>query len=209
MSKPKAKFYTVLKGRVPGVYNTWEECKAQVDGFANPVYKSFESFEEAKMALEKGYLPKPKPGTTASRSKLFPSTKPMTEALVVDAACSKNPGPVEYRGVHHPSGTQIFHKGPFEMGTNNLGEFLAIVHGLAMLKAKGSKLPIYSDSATAIAWVKNKKIRTELVRTARNAPLWELIDRAVAWLQNNTYETRVIKWETEAWGEIPADFGRK
>ena len=70
-------------------------------------------------------------------------------------------------------------------------------------------MPIYSDSRTAIAWVRNKKLKTELVRTPRNEPIFELIDRAVKWLHSNTYQNPIIKWETEDWGEIPADFGRK
>ena len=132
------------------------------------------------------------------------------ESIAVDAACSGNPGNMEYRGVYTKTKEQIFHQGPFPQGTNNIGEFLALVHGLAFLKKEGRDItPIYSDSRTAIAWVRNKKVKTELERTPRNEQIFELIERALKWLNSNTYKNPIIKWETEDWGEIPADFGRK
>ncbi|KAJ2996394.1 Ribonuclease H1 [Globomyces sp. JEL0801] len=41
------KFYAVKKGRKVGVFNNWNDCKEQTDGFSGAVYKSFTSFEEA------------------------------------------------------------------------------------------------------------------------------------------------------------------
>ena len=116
---------------------------------------------------------------------------------------------MEYRGVYVKTGEEIFRQGPFEDGTNNVGEFLALVHGLALLKQRNLDMPLYSDSKTAISWVKKRKAATKLERTARNAPIFELIERAEKWLQTNSFKTEILKWETEAWGEIPADFGRK
>ena len=130
------------------------------------------------------------------------------EALCVDAACSGNPGPMEYRGVHIPSGRQIFHFGPIQ-GTNNIGEFLAIVHALALLKQKNSAKPVYSDSRTAQIWVQKRKCKTTLKRNEQTEPLFAIIARAERWLQNNTWTNPILKWDTENWGEIPADFGRK
>ncbi len=130
------------------------------------------------------------------------------EAIAVDAACSGNPGPMEYRGVHLPTGKEIFHFGPVQ-GTNNIGEFLAIVHALALLKQKNLTLPIYSDSRTAQIWVKKRKCKTTLERTPRTEALYQLIARAERWLQTNDYANKIIKWDTANWGEVPADFGRK
>lgn len=133
----------------------------------------------------------------------------VADALAVDAACSGNPGPMEYRCVHLATGQQIFHAGPF-YGTNNIGEFLAIVHALALLKKRGRTLTIYSDSRNAIAWVKRKKCKTTLPRNERTKKVYELVDRAEAWLVGNDISTTpLLKWETSKWGEIPADFGRK
>ena len=130
------------------------------------------------------------------------------EAIAVDAACSGNPGPMEYRGVYLRTGQQIFHFGPIH-GTNNIGEFLAIVHALALLKKQGLSMPIYSDSRNAIGWIKQKKCKTKLERNARTEEVFQMIDRAESWLKNNSYNTQVLKWNTSEWGEVPADFGRK
>ena len=113
------------------------------------------------------------------------------------------------RGVDTKTKKQLFIQGPFEEGTNNIGEFLALVHGLAFLKQSNSKRIIYTDSKTALSWVKKKTCNTKLERIDKNKPLFELVDRALEWLKANTYTTTIVKWETRAWGEIPADFGRK
>ena len=209
----KNKYYVVWKGIIPGVYDNWGECKAQVDGQDGAKYKSFETKEEATKAFEKGYEHYLK---TVSSSKAAaglapkaPVGKPIWESLCVDAACSGNPGDMEYRGVYPPTMQEIFRIGPLKKGTNNIGEFLALVHGLALLKQKGSSLPIYSDSRNAIGWVKKKKCKTLLERVPENEPIFDMIERAEKWLKTNTYTTPILKWETSEWGEIPADFGRK
>ena len=207
----KNKFYVVWNGIHPGIYDTWEECKLQVTGFENAKYKSFETNEAARDAYEKGYTafqrvtPKKQPSVlTNSVVKPF-----ITESLAVDAACSGNPGDMEYRGVYVANRQEIFRIGPYKQGTNNIGEFLALVHGLALLKKQNSKLPIYSDSVTAMKWVKQKKAKTLLEKTSKNEAIFDLIVRAEKWLNENTYTTQIIKWDTANWGEIPADFGRK
>ena len=213
----KPKFYVVWEGIRPGVYTTWEECKAQIYKYAAAKYKSFPTYEEADAAYKRGYENYYSSGKMQSVSELLsscvsrlePVAPPEQEAIAVDAACSGNPGKVEYQGVYVRGKQQLFHVGPLDQGTNNVGEFLAIVHGLAFLKQKNSSLPIYSDSVNAISWVKQKKCKTKLEPTAKNAKLFELIARAEAWLASNTYSTVIMKWNTSAWGEIPADFGRK
>lgn len=209
----KSKFYVVWKGRTPGIYDNWADCKSQVEGEEGAKYKSFETRQEASEAFDKGYTFYIRQASSAKvAEKLKPTTpvgKPLTECICVDAACSGNPGDMEYRGVYMPTGQQIFHIGPLKKGTNNIGEFLALVHGLALLKQKGSPLPIYSDSRNAISWVKKKKCKTLLERVPENEPIFDLIERAEKWLQTNNYSTPILKWETAEWGEIPADFGRK
>ena len=130
------------------------------------------------------------------------------EALCVDAACSGNPGPMEYRGVHLPSGKEVFRFGPIQ-GTNNIGEFLAIVHGLALMEQNGIRMPIYSDSVSGQAWVRNKKAKTTLARTPETEKALDLVARAENWLRTHQVNVPIMKWDTENWGEIPADFGRK
>lgn len=130
------------------------------------------------------------------------------QALCVDAACSGNPGPMEYRGVHIPSGKEVFRFGPIQ-GTNNIGEFLAIVHALALMQQKNISMPIYSDSVSGMAWVRNRKAKTTLSRTAQTEQALDLVARAENWLRTNQVQVPILKWDTENWGEIPADFGRK
>ncbi len=203
------KFYVVWQGVKPGIYTSWEECKKQVSGFENARYKSFPTREEA----ERAFLDNPwkhlntKKGIRSAVS--LPNTGIIKESLAVDAACSGNPGLLEYRGVYVAENKEVFHVGPLEEGTNNIGEFLAIVHALALLKKHQQNTPIYSDSVNAIKWVAKKKCNTKLEQSERNKPLFELIARAEMWLQNNSYQNPILKWETKQWGEIPADFGRK
>ena len=204
----KKRYYVVWNGVEPGIYGTWQECEAQIKGVKQALYKSFDTIEEA----EKAYSSSPYNyiGSKAKEIKM-PKELPATvlrNALAVDAACSGNPGQMEYRGVYIATGEEIFHFGPI-FGTNNIGEFLAIVHGLALLKQKGLEMPIYSDSRNALLWVKQKKCKTKLPRDASSEELFGYIDRAEKWLKQNSYTTTLLKWETSEWGEIPADFGRK
>lgn len=210
---PKKKFYVVWKGKKPGVYSSWNACKRQVDGFEGAQYKSFVSLDEAEIALTKTYKDyKGKNTKTIQLSQIEKEKygKPNLESISVDAACSGNPGKLEYRGVLTHNKKEIFRKGPYQKGTNNIGEFLALVHGIALLKSKNKEnIPIYSDSKIAMSWVKQKKCKTNVRFDASNKDLLELIKRAENWLKNNSFENPIIKWETKAWGEIPADFGRK
>ncbi len=207
---PKKKFYVVWKGRKTGIFTSWEACAAQVNGFVGAEYKAFDSREEAETAWRGKYEDyKGKTAPAKSRQLHLLASQPIRDSYCVDAASSGNPGVMEYRGVHTTTRKQIFHEGPFPDGTNNVGEFLAIVHALAMFKEKGIPQPIYSDSANALLWLKLKKCRTRLKPSRLNAPLFERICQAEDWLKTNTYINKVLKWDTEAWGEIPADFGRK
>jgi len=204
----KSKFYVVWKGRETGIFHSWESCEKQVKGFEAARYKSFETEKEARDALDAG-PPAFVPGAAKKVAKPASVTFPNPESISVDAACSGNPGVMEYRGVLTATGKQIFHKGPFPEGTVNIGEFLAIVHGLGYLKNRHSDIPLYSDSKTAIKWVKDKKANTKLEPNERNKDLFLLLARAEAWLHNNKWNNPILKWETASWGEIPADFGRK
>ena len=208
------KFYVVWEGRSPGIYDSWEECKDQIDGFPGARYKSFPSQDAATEAFRGdasehiGVLRAiASHNPVAVNYSAFPEI--ILDSIAVDAACSKNPGPVEYRGVDTKTGITLFKVGPLADGTNNIGEFLAIVHALAMTAQQGVATPIYSDSRTALAWVRDRKCKTTLQRTPNNARIFELMQRAETWLQTHTYANRLIKWKTEEWGEIPADFGRK
>lgn len=209
----KKKYYTVWKGHKTGVFDSWEECKKHIAGFTGAKFKSFFNLQEALEAFKLTH----EEYTTQAEKKAEQNLDllkqkiglPNYNSIAVDAAVSGNPGKMEYRGVDTKTKKQLFTQGPFEKGTNNIGEFLAIVHGLSFLKKQNSNRIMYTDSKTAISWVKKKNCNTKLKRTEKNKPLFELVDRAENWLKTNTYSTVIVKWETKAWGEIPADFGRK
>ncbi|MBP7272687.1 MAG: ribonuclease H family protein [Saprospiraceae bacterium] len=209
----KQKYYVVWQGTKIGVFDNWEDCSKQIKGFTDAKFKSFDSKTIAEKAFRDGYQQHltnnkvPNSNTSAKQKK---ATEVHWNALCVDAACSGNPGDMEYRGVLANTGKEVFRQGPFREGTNNVGEFLAIVHGLALLKNRNDNTtPIYSDSRNAMLWVAKKKANTKLEATAANKPIFALLQRAENWLQMNKYSNKILKWETEDWGEIPADFGRK
>lgn len=212
MSKKRAAYYVVWSGKAPGIYDSWEECEAQVKGVA-AVYKGFATLAEAEVALKDGadkYIVRKPKKTVGEQLSVAPSaTNPIFPALAVDAACSGNPGVMEFRGVIADTGTEVFHRGPFNGGTNNIGEFLAIVLGLAYLKQNNLPWVLYSDSRTALAWLKKKHADTKLEWNSQNEDLFFMLRKAEQWLHDNTWTTQVYKWDTKAWGEIPADFGRK
>ena len=223
----KNKFYVVWKGRQIGVFSNWDSCKMQIEGFKGAQYKSFDSLEQAQKALAMDYW------QYVADVKKESATRPLEEckgvianSLAVDAACSGNPGPMEYQGVRTYDKERMFHV-KFELGTNNIGEFLALVHGLSYLKkhniAVGKEYPVlhpvvclavhknavFPAAENAISWVKQKKCKTKLDRNEKTEELFKYIDRAEAWLKTNTYTTQILKWDTDNWGEIPADFNRK
>lgn len=196
MGNKKKKYYVVWAGHQPGIYQTWAECKTHTEGFPSAEFKSFKTLEEAETGLQE-------------RELIDPQSRPNNNSYCVDAACSGNPGPLEYRGVNTATREEIFKQGPFENGTNNIGEFLAVVHALALFKNKGIQQPIYSDSVVAIGWINKKHCKTTIEQDESNQKLFELMTRAEQWLNTNTYVNKILKWHTHLWGEIPADFGRK
>ena len=223
----KQKYYVVWQGKQPGIYTNWDACREQVAGVQGAQYKGFDTMAEAEAAIKLPYgsvvrvenaerraesgkstvLFIDNDGMTAIRPDAQPPL-PVLDALAVDAACSGNPGIMEYQGIYIPTRTRVFHyQAP--KGTNNIGEFLAIVHGLSYLKKHHLDQIIYSDSVNAMSWVRQKVCKSKLPDDASTAELWDFVHRAEQWLRSNTYTTEIRKWDTDRWGEIPADFGRK
>ena len=204
---PSQKYYVVWKGRQPGIYSSWDECKRQVDGFIAAQYKSFPTRAAAQAAYSGraidhfGQAAAPKPSAELLEK--------LGECYSVDAACSGNPGRLEYRCVHLPSLGEVLHSKTYPEGTNNIGEFLAIVETLMFLKQNNISAPLYSDSKIALSWLRAKECKTQLTETSRNRPLFELIQKAEDWLHTHSYPNQVRLWDTKVWGENPADFGRK
>ena len=210
MAKTSPKWYVVWVGHAPGVYTSWDKAQKQINGFPGAKYKSYPNEAAAHEAFSRGFASEIGTGTSAASKKRTTKTWGcVMPAIAVDAACNMSTGEMEYRGVDIESGTLLFSMGPFYDSSNNLGEFLALVHALAYCKERGLTLPIYSDSRTALAWLRNKYAKTTVERTKGNAHVFALIQRAENWLKTNTYPNKCLKWDTENWGEIPADYGRK
>lgn len=225
----KQKYYVVWKGRRTGIFQTWDEAKAQVNGFAGARYKAFNTRAEAEAAFRHGSARTERvgaewvatePGSAATPRYVAPRARwqqlrllgiepPLLPSYCADAACAANPGVLEYRAVKTETGEILFARGPFPEGTNNIGEFLALVETLIILRERNDASPIYSDSRNAINWVRVKKCKTQLLPNTRNAELFERIERAEEWLHANVYPNKILKWDTKNWGEIPADYGRK
>ncbi len=208
----KKKYYVVWSGRAVGIFESWPETEASIKGFPGAQYKSFSSRAEAEAALSSEYQNyvgqnTTKPELTEAEKAKY--GKPILDSIAVDAACSGNPGTMEYQGVDTNTGAQIFHGGPYENATNNIGEFIAIVHALEIMRQAQDNRPIYSDSKIAISWVRQGECKTQLPENADSRLTFQLIRHAEKWLANHEINNELLKWETKAWGEIPADFGRK
>ena len=198
------KFYVVWKGENPGIYFSWSECQNEIKNVKGALYKSFKNLEEAKNAFSNGYEDYKK-----SKNIKNLDNGPDLNSISVDAASSGNPGLMEYQGVDTKTKEVLFKMGPFKNATNNIGEFLALVHGIAMMENQKKKKIIYSDSITAISWVNKRRCQTKLKRNEENNDVFILIERAILWIKKNNFSVKIKKWETKLWGEIPADFGRK
>jgi len=213
--KKKAKYYVIWDGENSGIYTEWEVAQKKMKGVPWDRFKTFGSKVLAEKALSEGpekYIGKDFRKTKdLSKSEIEKIGDPIELSLSVDAACNEMTGVMEYQGVWtFDSDTSVFKMGPFSGGTNNIGEFLALVHALALFQKdkdpKFRKMPIYSDSRIAMGWVKAGKCKTKV---RPGADVQQLIARAEHWLATNTFENPIWKWETKVWGEIPADFGRK
>ncbi len=215
MSSRRRKFYVVWEGHSPGIYDSWEECELQVKNFPGAKYKSFDSQDAATEAFRGN--PRDHIGvikSIASHSSrivnyaAFPEIR--LDAIAVDGACGGNPGMMEYRGVRVADGSEVFHFGPVPDGTNNIAEYLALIHVLALLDKQGDHAtPIYSDSVTALSWIRKRRHASKLAPTAANGVIFNMLERADKWIQTHSPANPILKWDTDRWGEIPADFGRK
>ena len=105
----KSKHYVVLKGKKTGIFSTWDECKQYVLGFPGAKYKSFSTISEAEHAYQNGWerksIQQDKSNIKAQQTlDIFDDYSYIEESICVDAACSGNPGAMEYQGVYTKTG---------------------------------------------------------------------------------------------------------
>ena len=221
----KTKYYVVWEGRKPGIYFTWAECKPQVDLFPGARHLSFKTLKEAERAYDgtwkKAYnhvkprqpqkkaAKKQRPSTRKQRQTTSPAPLPQANDIVVDGAWSDTTYQMEWQGIKYGTGEKVFSAGPIVHGTNNIAEFLAVVDALKYCHENGLACNVYSDSQTAIAWVRDQTVKTTLPRNKNTDTTYSRIDGALNWLRSTEASVSVLKWDTRTWGENPADFGRK
>lgn len=207
----KKKYYVVWEGSSVGIFESWEECKLATQGYSGAKYRSYPTLAEAQEAYQLGPYLASRPAKEPLDPQKGAIDRPAEHALTVDGASSGNPGWCEYRGVWLDSHEVAFASEPF-WGTNNIAEFLALVHGLAQMLQSTERYPIYSDSRTAISWVRRCECRSAHRSACLARDPLRRIQRAEAWLAGQNIKALIPyirKWDTEAWGEIPADYGRK
>jgi len=135
--------------------------------------------------------------------------------IAVDGYCLNNPGKGGYQGfvLSKDKGKErLFEKHLQGVTTNNIVEFLAIVHAIAEMNKQGIEdFVIYTDSKTAIAWLWKKKVNTNLYLNLKTADSWTLINRAVDYLNTKARfnPENIVFWDKRKHGENPADFGHK
>ncbi|NKF50755.1 ribonuclease HI [Shewanella sp. WXL01] len=164
------KFYVVWQGRKPGIYDNWNEAKAQVDKFAGAKYKSFPSFAEAKAAFGqaadksigqasktvKPSAAKPKAGVSEHQVVLGQ----YDVVLYTDGGCDPNPGQAGSGVAEYQSGvlTNLWYGLYNPNGTNNTAELNALTQALQMAQqasAQGKSVKIFSDSQYSINCISN------------------------------------------------------
>ena len=160
MWKSEKKYYVVRNWKKIWIFSSRNECKESVNWFSDAKYKWFSSIENAEIALkewwEKYYEVKNSKKKDVVKKEDIPF---FAESIAVDAACSGNPWEMEYRGIDLQTWEEIFHE-KFKIWTNNIWEFLAIVHWLSYLW--DDNRVIYSDSRIAISWVNQWKCKTQV-----------------------------------------------
>lgn len=209
MWKTEKKFYIVRKWKKTWIFDSRDECKESVNWYSDAKYKWFSSKEEAEIALQEWWEKYYEVKNITKKEKVNSEDIPFfAESIAVDAACSGNPWEMEYRGIDLQNWDEIFHE-KFKIWTNNIGEFLAIIHWLKYLW--NDNRVIYSDSRIAMSWVNQWKCKTQ-INADKNSDFWitlKAVEWAENWLKENWIKHRILKRNTEDWWEIPADFGRK
>lgn len=191
------KVYAVKRGRTTGLFMSWAECRAQIDGFAGAVYKGFMTLGEAQAWLW-GAAP-----DTADKQKARPNegvgeTKEMTLAglempadytVYTDGSCLRNPdGPGGFAAVIiSRDGAVREIAGGEPQTTNNRMELRAGIEALKSLP-EGSVLDFYTDSqylrnAFVKRWLSAWKRRGWLTASGepvKNQDLWRAMEAACA-----------------------------
>lgn len=197
MAKNKNKYYVVWRGRETGIFDSWEACRASIDGFQGAQYKGYPTWEEAHEGHINGYW-----NETIIRKIDAADTEVIKRSFITDVQCDAE-GTMTYSILDNETLTYIYQSPKYLDANNNVGQFIAIVHALAHLARTSDTRPIYTTSDTAIAWTKKRECNTRLCRTLNNTNLFDLLIRANSWIANNSFANQILKWNTASWGNPP------
>lgn len=184
------KFYAVVAGYEPGIYDNWPAAQAQVKGFAGAIYKGFATRAEAE-----AWQGKPEYGgkieKNSGKKKESPAPTEAVDGEIViytDGGSINNPGPGGYGVVMIRDGMRREFSGGFRLTTNNRMELMGCLVALRQLQERHKRVTLYSDSSYVVngitkGWAKNWRRKGWIKsdgKPAVNPDLWaellELID---------------------------------
>ncbi len=197
----KKKFYAVVVGREPGIYDNWPRAKAQVDGFPGARYKGFADQAEARawLAAGGGQSSAARNGNRKAATAAGSATRrpgrpaeplPLPDGVVTiytDGGAQGNPGPGGYGVVQLYNGQRRELSGGFRLTTNNRMELMACIVALSELEQRDRPIRLYSDSSYVVngiikGWARGwrrRGWRKSDGQPALNPDLWErLLDLA-------------------------------
>lgn len=195
------KFYAVKNGRVPGIYHTWDDCKAQVDGYPKAVYKSFLTESEARSFLNGVQPPRaPRSAHPSKPEHVAPQEEVALPAdgivVYTDGSCLKNPGgPGGYAAVILLDDTVREITGAEPSTTNNRMEMRAAIEALRFFDTP-TTIILHTDSqylrnGLAKGWVTNWKRNGWITKAGTpvlNKELWQELDSL------NSFHQVIWKW---------------
>lgn len=197
------KYYVVWKGINTGVYDNWNDCKKQVNGFSGALHKSFESLDEAEKAFEE-YSESPNSTSTS-----IPPSPYSIKSFIVNGNCQDTFGEISYRWKISGSTSNAKEINLAMIGTKNIADFIAIVYLIKLSQKVKLNLPIYTNSKTAKNWILNKKCNHHLFVSKKTEAVLAVIKETEDWLSNNAVENEILFWDSVAWGKFPLVNRRK
>jgi len=197
-------YYVVWQGHAPGIYQKWPDCRKQIENYPEPRYKKFESLDEANHAYRKGieHYRKRKSGPQKMsrrapkfrRDSLLVHTKVQGESMQINATYLKN-------------NQKIFFV-DFQRGNPEIGQFLATVKALKLLRKRSPTMPVYVPSLKVLNAINHKFLYDPYLGQRHIHDPWheklrECMFAAINWLKRNDYQNPVLHWNSTYWGEPP------
>ncbi len=203
--------YAVLEGRVPGVYDTWNECSAQVTGYSGAIFKGHICHSSARYEFrlhQRRKIAKFKIRTTPLAKKKKVSTLPTSEYIVAGASYDRFNDTLTYRVVMGGTNETLFESEVYSGGNQSLGEYLALIEALKWVRENYKHdIPVLSNSMSAIIWIENKAYKGSLGIHDMDSDLYLELKKAKEYLSDMCqdgykYSLNTLKWNNKLLGCI-------